>query len=301
MSQIVTDMKTSQIIKILISAILIFAVIACTKSSSDSNDGGSTPPNNGGGSGNESRTNCGVVINSKVVNPVSSGDGQTVRISQVADSNAFIVKDSAGGQLLVKLHGISSEPAALKDNAISFLKRYVGKNVLFIRASDSCSALLPGGGLAQVGQLVTSTQESIAESLVRTGFAVTSSADGCSSDLITSCLTALHESDPQTAGELTSFLWKPQADSDGNLAIHTGPFGTTVSVNGEVGRNQGSGNGFGSLARFTRPGCSYGNARVVVRSSSGFPYTVGGQASFGIPNPCGRHCLQGGKIVACSK
>lgn len=79
------------------------------------------------------------------------------------------------------------------------------------------------------------------------------SADGCGSETISPCLNALQESDPITAGELDTFLWKPQADSDNNLAIHTGPSRTTVTVNGEVGINQGAGNGYGSLARFSKP------------------------------------------------
>ena len=295
-------MKTSILIKLLVLTSLIIVGISCTKSSSDSSgDSTNPPPSNGSGNnGPEARTNCGVVINGQVVNPISDSNGEAVRLEQVADSNGFIATTSAG-KILIKLHGISSEPSALRNNAINFLDNYTGRTVLFIRATDNCTALLPGGGLAQVGQLITSAGESISESLVRTGFANASSSDGCGSELITTCLSALQESDPQTAGELDSFLWKPTSDSNGNLAIHTGPFGTTVSVNGEIGQNQGGGNGFGSLARFSRPGCAYGNNRVIVRSSSGFPYTVGGQTSFNVPDPCGRHCLQGGKIVACSK
>lgn len=295
-------MKSPTLLKLLLTSLAALAIISCTKSGSEDSGSSDTPaPSNGGSnSGPQARTNCGVVKNGKIINPVSDKDGEAVRIEQVADSNAFIVT-TASGKILVKLHGISAEPSSLKQNAINFLDRYTGKTVLFIRASDSCTATISGGGNAQVGQLITSTGESIQESLIRTGFVNASAGDGCSSELITSCLTALFESDPETAGELTAFLWKPQADSDGKLAVHTGPFDTTVTVNGEVGRNQGGGNGFGSLARFNKAGCSYGNARVLVRSHSGFAFTVGGQTTFSIPNGCGRYCLESGRIVACSK
>ena len=295
-------MKTSQIIRLLFLAAITISIVACTKGSS-SNEGGDTsnpPPSNGG---NEvgARTNCGVVVNGKVVNPITDSDGQAVRIEQPGDSNALIVTTATGGKILVKLQGVSNEPSALRDNAISFLDRYSGYTVLFVSAGSNCSSVVSGGGSAQLGQLITSSGESISEQLIRTGFANSSSSDACGSELISSCLTALHESDPLTAGALSSFLWKPQADSDGNLAIHTGPYGTIVTVNGEVGTNQGSGNGYGSLARFNKPGCSYGGARITVRSSDGFAYTVGGQTTFTVGNPCGRHCLVDGSIVACSK
>lgn len=298
-------MKSSPIIKLLVAVALTIAIISCTKGGGGGDDsGGSTPPpSNGGGSGGdepEARTNCGVVINNQIVNPVTDSNGIAVRIVDVAASNAFIVSTDSGN-ILVKLHGISSDPAELNSNAVNFLKRYKGYLVLFIRASDSCSAVIAGGGTAQVGQLITSSGESIAENLVRTGFANATSGDGCGSDLLSGCYTALHESDPITAGTLDAFLWKPEADSDGKLAIHTGPYNTTVTVNGEVGRNQGSGNGYGSLARFNKHGCGYPSPRISVLSNNGFPYTVGGQTTFTVPNPCGRNCLQNGSIVPCSK
>jgi len=97
-------------------------------------------------------------------------------------------------------------------------------------------------------------------------------------------------------------LWKPVSDSDGKLAIHTGPFNTSVIVNGELGENSGPGNGFGSLARFSRPGCGYSDPQIqVIDNGTGRRYEVGGQTTFTVPLPCNRHCLEGDAIVACTK
>jgi len=293
-------MSLKQIIKLTIFALLALSLCACTKSSSgDGSDDNESPPDRGDEIG--ARLNCGAVVNGKVINPVNIQDGEAVRIDQAGDSNAVIVTTATGGKILVKLHGISNDPVDLRNNAVSFIDRYSGNNALFVKAGSNCSATVTGGGSAQLGQLVTSSGASIAEDLVRTGFANSGSGDGCGSELVAPCLKALQESDPVTAGELNSFLWKPQADSDGNLAVHTGPSGTTVTINGEVGINQGAGNGYGSLARFSKPGCAYGSPRITVRASNGLAYTVGGQTSFSVPAPCGRHCLIGELVIACAK
>jgi hypothetical protein len=293
--------KNSYIFLIFLLALFaLFQITACTDSSSDGSSE-EAPPSDDGSSAGEARTNCGVVIDNSLKNPVSVADGIPVRIESVADSNALIVVNATGGRFIVKLHGVSNEPLGLKESAISHLGTFVGSTVLYVSAGDNCPATVSGGGQGQLGQLITNSGVSIAESLIRTSFATSTASDACGSSLVSSCFTALAQSAPLVAGELSAFLWKPIAESDGNLAIHTGPFGSTVIVNGEVGRNQGPGNGFGSLARFSKPGCAYGNNSITVRDTRGYVYTVGGQASFNVPNPCGRHCLQNGQIVACSK
>jgi hypothetical protein len=289
------------IFKKVLALLLIVGLCSCTSGggSSDGEDSGSSDSSNR--ESGTAATNCGVVKNDRLINPVSESDGEVVQISRAANQNALILNTSTGGQILIKLHALDASPEAIRNTAISYINGFAGKPALLVRAGKSCPAVLAGGGLGELGQLILSSGVSLSEELVSRGFATPTSSDACSSNLISSCYTALQESNPQSAGELNSFLWKPVADSDGNLAIHTGPFGTTVSVNGEIGRNQGGGNGFGSLARFSKPGCAYSNPKIIVRSSNGLPYSVAGQTTLSVGNPCGRHCLVGGQIVACSK
>lgn len=293
-------MKQHKIIRFFLAFLLSLALVSCTQSGGDdTEDRSEDSPSDGGGT---ARTNCGAVINGKVVNPVSDGNGEPVTIAQATDANTLIVNTQSGGAILVKLHGVSNEPAALRQNAIETLRRFNGQLALFVRAGDQCTATVSGGGNAQVGQLFTSDGVSLAEEVIRTGFVSPSASDGCSSELITSCYSALAESDPVTAGPLGKFLWKPVSDSNGRLAVHSEPFQSTVFVNGEVGVNAGPGNGYGSLARFSKPGCAYGAAQVQIRSSTGLVYTVGGKTTFTIPNGCQRYCIvDSGEPVPCSK
>jgi hypothetical protein len=82
--------------------------------------------------------------------------------------------------------------------------------------------------------------------------------------------------------------WKPLSDSTGKLAIHTSPYDTIVIVNGETGTNQGPGNGYGSLARFNKPGCAYGAATVRVVNERGAAYMFNGQSEIKIADGCSR-------------
>ncbi len=284
--------------KTLVSLLLILTVCSCTSGSGGGEDRSeSESPSTSG----EAVLNCGAVKDNKLINPVKESDGEVVQIVKAADQNALIVRIATGGEVLIKLHGVDSQPSAFRETAISFLNNYAGQPALLIRAGDNCPAITLGGGIGQSGQLVLASGVSVAEDLIRTGFATASSGDSCSGSLVSGCFTALYESKPFTAGPLDSFLWKPVSDSNGNLAIHTGPYGTIVTVNGEVGENQGGGNGYGSLARFSKPGCAYSNPQIVVRSSEGLVYSVGGHTSFTVGSPCNRHCLVDGQIVACSK
>ena len=70
-----------------------------------------------------------------------------------------------------------------------------------------------------------------------------------------------------------------------------------------TGTNQGPGNGYGSLARFSQPGCAYGaNVQVkVIDERTGAAYTFNGSDTITIPNGCNRYCIKEGAIALCPK
>jgi len=237
-------------------------------------------------------------VNGKYKNPVADSDGEIVFFVSASASNLIIVQRQDGQDILVRLLGITDEPRSRLTAAKSIISSFASDGLLFVPAGCTDSA----ASNAIVGSVFNRAGENLAELLVTGGVASANTVDICGGAQIAQCLVTISNSDPINSGPLSTFLWKPVSDSDENLAIHSGPFGTTVLVNGVAGQNQGPGNGFGSLARFPRPGCAYGGARVEVLDSDGLPYTVGGRTSFTIPSPCGRHCAtDGNAVVACVK
>lgn len=79
--------------------------------------------------------------------------------------------------------------------------------------------------------------------------------------------------DALDASVVTSFLWKPESESDGKLAVLANVPGASVSVYGDIAedlRNTGPSNGFALTARGTYAGCAYGDGvRVEFRDASG--------------------------------
>lgn len=232
-----------------------------------------------GGSGDDSEvapTTCGTIVKGKYVNPVSDGDGEVVFFVSASKANLITVQNLEGADFQIRLLGITEQPTSRLLAARSIIATFAFDGLLFVPAG--CTD--PSVGNAQIGSVFNRAGENLSETLVGNGVATADPQDICGGGQIGQCLVTISNTNPINSGPLSSFLWKPQSDSDGNLAIHTGPFGTTVIVNGVTGTNQGPGNGFGSLARFPRPGCAYGGARIEVLDSQGLPYTVGGQTTF---------------------
>lgn len=249
----------------------------------------------------EFTTDCGIPQNGIVMHTVQASDGVLVRVRSVAGNNRVIVETADGGALLVKLHGLDG-PVEKHQAALQSLERYVNSTLLLFPAGDRCEIVVPGGGRGITAHLLDGVGRSVAEELVRSGTVAPTHTDPCGSETFASCLEALAPVVPTTAGALSAFLWKPVSDSDGKLAIHTGPANTIVRVNGETGSNRGPGNGYGSLARFSRPGCAYPHPRIeVIDGATGLPYTVGGATTFTVPDPCQRFCVAGERLIACPK
>jgi len=300
-------MEKSNYLKPLTSILFFSALIlnACTETggggSSDGESGSSSSSSSGG---DGVTTRCGAIANGTYKNPISANDGVAVRFISTSGPNLVVVQSATSGPQLVRLHGVASTVVGVAGSAQSAIERFSVDGLFFVSAGSSCVEAT-AAGQAQIGSLFNSAGAGLAEALAAAGVVRSNVADTCGGDRIGICLKALEETPPPetvTAGELARFLWKPQSDSDGKLAVQTAPFKSTIVVNGETGTNQGSGNGYGSLARFSKSGCAYGSARVKVLNSKGLPFTVGGQTTFTVSNGCGRFCVEdsSGKVVSCS-
>lgn len=280
----------------LICLALIFS--GCTKSgggSSDSSDNTNRPTD-----GSQFLSNCGTLIEEVLENPVDTSMGYEVTARVIAP-NILAVQLGTGEQLL-KLHNLDAPTNnVLYQTARDYLESMTSGTLIFFPAGSDCSTRVEGGGLGTLGQLYTQSGQNISESMLDEGFAKVG-LDPCGGSQLMACYQAIEDqASARTAGEIGRLLWKPVSDSNGRLAVHTDPYGTTVVVNGETGSNSGPGNGYGSLARFGKAGCSYGSATVQVFNESGIPYSFGGASSLKIPNGCSRYCYDNGNLVACSK
>jgi hypothetical protein len=265
-------------------------LIGCTKE--DSGDGGAE---NGTTSGSF-RTSCGTVSNGDLQNPVDPSDGIKGQIRYIGPN--LVSLTLATGEQLIKLHGLDTPYQEWqKSGAETLIQSLIseGEGYFFAAGSD-CPAILNDGGRGVLGQVFSATGKSFSESLIKRGYA-NPSYDSCGGDLISSCYSALEEeTSNEIAGDLEAFLWKPVSDSNGKLAIHTSPYDTVVIVNGEQGANQGAGNGYGSLARFGKPGCAYGAATVRVVNEKGAAYLFNGKPEIKIPDGCSRWKMVGSSL-----
>jgi hypothetical protein len=278
------------------SLCLSFSLMAC------SSGGGGDSSSGDAGDPTELTTSCGVLVEQQLQSTVSTSEGIPVAVKKIFGNNQVAIQLPDGGLQLVKLSGIgtieNSRWEAVKDTLGSLSRQ----QVYWFPAGRTCDVVIGGKPQAVVGQLVTANDQSFSEEIVKRSLGPITASEPCSNPQYVSCLQAVAETERVSAGPLTSFLWKPVSDSTGNLAVHSGPSNASVVVNGETGTNQGAGNGYGSLARFSRPGCGYPNAQVqVIDDATGLPYDLNGRTTLTIPDPCGRHCLIGGQIVACKK
>lgn len=246
-------------------------------------------------------SSCGAVVDGRAEDSVSQGDTVPVTFVNAPEGNVVILRDNDGNDRLIRLLGLSSGPEFTKQAAQSFIRDFSFRGIQLV--PSGCEEELPNGARAAVASVFSLSGESLSEGLVRSGFVTPRSGDDCGGSRYPQCLSSIAASAPTTAGELSRFLWKPTSDNDSRLAIHTGPFGSSVIVSGEFGENRGPGNGYGSLARFNRQGCGYPSPQIQVLDSRGVPFTVNGQTTFSVPNPCDRWCVEGGngQVVLCRK
>lgn len=256
------------------------------------------------------RTSCGTVYKGREENPISRKDGDQVNLTYVGPN--LLSMSTKKGETLVKLHGLGVPLESSKiEGSREVLRELLAEGDEYMyMAEPDCSAVMDNGQEGVIAHVFSAKGRSFSEVLLRRGFGQPN-LDVCQGNLISSCYRALAEDSITPTpvptpfippvygppGNVGDFLWKPISDSDGRLAIHTAPWGTTVRVNNETGRNQGGGNGFGSLARFKKQGCGYGsNVKVVVYDSTGAPILYGGKPFITIPNGCQRYRMRDGKL-----
>lgn len=281
------------------NALLFVSLLAfssgCTKE--DSGDGGGSTEDG------SFRTSCGTLRKGQLENPISK-DSARKGSATVLGPNLLLFKSSDGSNLvkLQNLGVLSSEAKAT--GAQNRLKALAAEGeVYYYKATKDCEAEVEAGASGELGQVFSSSGKNFSETLIKAGLS-NLEVDQCEGQQLDSCYQALDENAQQTiASELTALLWKPISDSNGKLAVHTGPSGTSVIVNGVTGTNQGGGNGFGSLARFSQPGCAFGaNVQVkVIDERTGAAYTFNGSDTITIPNGCNRSCIKDGVIALCPK
>ena len=276
--------------KFLPIAAVCLLITACQK---PAEDGDSVSPPSGGGNvrTGEATTDCGVVTNGKVSNPVSLEDGKIVTVTQVISANLVSIQEEGGGAQLLKLQGVGSNRGVTSEGAKQMIKNLTASRPTFFKASNDCNVTLDGGGQGTIGQLITSDGKSVSESLVRSGLVEADTNDACGGNQIGACLSALNETNNEPLEEMQDFLWKPLSDTKGPIAVAMEKHcNTTIKVNGQAFSGAGAGNGRCNTSSGSKAGCSYGsNIRVeVIDNNTGRPYTYKGQPYVIVPNGCSR-------------
>lgn len=245
---------------ILLFSLSVAGLVACTSGgSSDSDSSGGDSPTDG----SSFRTDCGVVVDGKLRNPVPAADGSLASV-QITGPNQAIVT-SGSNVFLVKFQGLRNVTGFRRDSAINVLQTLAREQAVFFQAESECTATVDGGGVGFVGQLFTASGVSYNESLIDAGLAEVATSDVCNGSLIGQCYSALQDSGEQLGGAISNFLWKPEAERDGRLVVLLNPGGATVVANGETLAPSGASNGRGTTARGNRSGCGFGT-NVVVRA-----------------------------------
>jgi hypothetical protein len=263
---------------------------------SDDSDSG----DNGDGGGEtlvgQFQTECGVVINGIVQNPVDASLGKLLVDAAVISSNLVAV-DYGTGPVLVKLQGLAANSGPQGSLAVQYLDSLVQPGTVFFPAGDGCVFTSPDGGVGVVGQLINPNGLSVTEELLRSGVAGDIETSGsCGETQIAGCYSNIKSSaTPPSAGLVTSFLWKPESEggfNPGLLSILVDNCNVQVLVNDVELQDFGPSNGRCTTARSTtQDGCSFGsNVRVqVLDRGTGLPYLFpGNQPVYIIANGCNR-------------
>jgi len=274
-----------------LALMICFALLlsGCTKSTSESDSDQDSAPEQAQQDTTQILSDCGIIADGIIANPVDSGLGQEVRITGVVNHHAVIVRRDQGDQL-IKLRGLKEDiPQYKKNAAITQLNRMRGAAYLF---SDGCPYNSASTGQGIVGDLVlVSDNESFIETLLNIGAAEPSPEGVCGEAETFPCHQALAENaTPITGATVTNFLWKPVSERDGNLAILLSPARASIFANGESLVDFGPSNGRGTTGRANKPGCAFG-ANVIVEAfdSQGRPLVFpDGATSYTIANGCSR-------------
>ena len=279
--------------------ILLIAVFAlclttgCKKSSSDS-DGDTTSGDTTTSETTGSATStCGIIENQTLAG-FNSSSAIEVRIDDILKPDLFIIQrvgtDTTSGLELIQLLGVTSDgvSSATVARGLRNLSGELGTRAFMVPAG-SCPITVAGGGLARLAQLFFFSGQSVAEHLIANG-SVVPQDNGCGAGNITGCYSSIEVEEVISPTTISSFLWKPSSERDGNLVILVNPVNISVRVNGSSLTNFGPSNGRGTTARAGRSGCSYGaNVRVEFFDSADRRVLLAnGNSGVTIPNGCNR-------------
>lgn len=276
-----------------LSACLALSLTGCTKDDSgDSSSGDKSSPSKGDSS-KSSGTQCGVVFDGDLHDPVNLDDGEFVKIVSVLSNNLVVIANAEDGSQakVVKIQGIgSATTTAQNQSAINEIQVLAARGAYFFKSADDCTTSL-NGQTGIVGSFITPTGTSIAESLLTKSLSPFENDEACGGDLNAECLQQIaDENNVDTFAQLgCGFLWKPTSDKDGSAVVLVDACDARVFVNGEEFTQAGAGNGRCTTARGSRSGCSYGTATIEVYDMySGAPYSFPDGSTKLVVNGCQR-------------
>lgn len=164
----------------------LLAIFACSCTDGDSND--AIP----GDRERSLQTDCGVVSDGQVINPILQEEGEEVFGVSFLSANVFLLT-MRGEEKLVVLHGLRPTPSSIGREALELLIDRAQQELHFFPPLESCYVDTPWG-MAQVGQIITSGGISFSEELLRRGYVVDVIRNGpCREDLLATCYEALRE------------------------------------------------------------------------------------------------------------
>lgn len=274
-------------------ALVIFSACA-----SKSDDGGEDNEQAGNGSEQEVdpaafAAECGMVQEGILTSTPGTAEPVTARafdtdlIAATRLSGPF-----QGSQQLVKLHGITAQGGSpqARERGMAWINSALSTPGFLVPAGVDCPVVMDNGGQGILGQIFTADGESVSEVMLRERAAFPVD-EACGAELLQSCYETLI---PRVSADvITNFLWKPEAERDGNLVVLVSPYDATVVVRGAITEtlvNGGPSNGRGTTARASSPGCAYGDqVRVEVFDAEGLQiYTNSGADHIVVPSGCDR-------------
>lgn len=290
-------MKRSLIVALLL--LTFSGITACGSGSSSVTEVPPSSSSSGTAESPELLSQCGTVINmSEVVNPVPAGTAERVTVTANRPDAVVITHldgDQAGNPQVVKLHGAAlAEMSGFRfDNGVNLINQLAAAGAYYVPAGaeGECPTTIDGTVQGVVGQIYTLTGQNITEELIQVGSLVPS-AEGCAGDQLAACYASLEVNVPVSSQRVSRFIWKPVAERDGNLVVLVDAFNATIEVRGAITQTLvdfGPSNGYGTTARASKPGCSFGSAQVYFFDAQGRQILVADGSEFvSIPNGCDR-------------
>lgn len=170
----------------------------------------------------------------------------------------------AGNPIVIILQAVAQAESSgfLFDNGVNLINSMTAGGAYYVPAGENCAATLENGAQGILGDVYDLSGQSITEALIEVGSLVPSSGDACNGDALVGCYGSIEVNEPVSPFTFSRFIWKPVSERDGSLVVLIDPSGATPIVRGAITETLvdfGPSNGFGTTARGSKSGCSYGN------------------------------------------